>query len=223
MTDSGTVEPDSPETQRDVYSMVVRLVAGGIGEGIDRLLQASAVLDEMDTEPDAGPMMVNANPELMAAVGWVAELPHLASAAAESAQRFAYPVARTVSVAANTVAYAAEATGLAPFIAGLTEPTRTAIEEERQRLTKVGTAEYARGRVLAVYSFEESIAAIVDLVSESPELADLVREQTIGITGSAVNEVRETGAAADSLTEGVIRRIFRRPVQSLPPQVLEEG
>lgn len=223
MTDSGSVEPDSPEIQRDAYATVVRLVAGGIGEGIDRLLQASVALDEMDAEPDTGPMMVKANPDVMAAVGWVSELPQLASAAAESAQRFAYPITRTIGVAANTVAYVAEATGLAPFIAGLTEPTRTAIEEERQRLTKVGTAEYARGRVLAVYSFEESIAAIVDLVSDSPELAELVREQTIGITGSAVNEVRETGAAADSLTEGVIRRIFRRPVQEMPPQVVEEA
>ena len=222
MTESGTVESEAAELQPDAYSTVVRLVAGGIGEGIDRLIQASAALDEMDTEPDPGPMVVSANPDVMAAVGWISELPQLAAAAAESAQRLAYPITRTVGVAANTVAYLAEATGVATFVVGVTEPARTAFAEERQRLTKVGTAEYARGRVLAVYSFEESIAAIVDLVSESPELAELVREQTIGITGSAVNEVRETGAAADSLTEGVIRRILRRPIRDMPPQVVEE-
>lgn len=222
MTDSSTAEHDSQEPQPDAWATVVRLVAGGIGEGVDRVLQASAALDAMAAEPDSGPMLVKENPDVMALVGLASELPHLTASAAESAQRFAYPVTRTVGVALNTVLYLAEVTGVAPFVAGLTEPTRTAIQEERERLTKVGTAEYARGRVLAVYSFEESIAAIVDLVSESPELAELVREQTIGITGSAVNEVRQTGASADSLTEGVIRRLLRRPAQGLPPQVVEE-
>ena len=168
-------------------------------------------------------MLVKADPNVMAAVGWMSELPSLVRSASVSSQRMLYPITRTAGVAVDTVAYVAEATGIAPFIAGVTEPARTALAQERDRLTNVGTGEYARGRVLAVYVFEQSVGGILDLVSESPELAELVREQTIGITGSAVQEVRETGASADALTERVVRRLLRRPARVLPPRVVEES
>jgi hypothetical protein len=45
-----------------------------------------------------------------------------------------------------------------------------------------------------------------------------VREQTLGITGSAVREIRETGAAADLLTERFFRRILGRETRPLPPK-----
>jgi len=165
---------------------------------------------------------VDADPNVMAAVGWLSELPELAVGVAQSAKRMTYPVTRVAGVAIDTTAHLAELTGVAPFVAGLTEPTRIALAEEMERLTNVGTAEYARGRVLAVYAFQESTDGIVGLLSNSEELGDLVREQTLGVTGSAVQEVRETGAAADGLTEGVFRRIFRRDDRPLPPLVVEE-
>ncbi|MDK1010175.1 MAG: hypothetical protein QGM48_03700, partial [Actinomycetota bacterium] len=58
---------------------------------------------------------------------------------------------------------------------------------------------------------------IVGYLGESEELGELVREQTIGITGAAVQEIRETGAAADALTEGIFRRLLGRDRQTLPP------
>ena len=223
MTDNGdatTLEPRSPDV---AYKTVVRVVSGGIGEALDRLMRVSEELDSLEQDPDAGPMLVKADPNVMAFVGWMSELPNLVGGAAESAQRMAYPVLRTMGVAIDTTAYLAEVTGVAGFVAGLTEPARTAIAEERERLTNVGTAEYARGRVLSVYAFQRSTDGIVSLLSDSPELAELVREQTIGITGSAVQEIRETGAAADGLTEGVFRRLLRRPDRPLPPMVVEES
>jgi hypothetical protein len=207
----------------DTWSMLVRLVSGAIGDGLDRLVEVSRDLDAMATEPDPGPMLVRADPNVMAAVGWLSELPSLLRSAGTSTQRMLYPFARTAGVVVDTAAYVAEATRVAPFVAGLTAPARSALAEERERLTKVGTAEYARGRVLAVYAFEQSVGGIVDLISDSPELAQLVREQTLGITGSAVQEVRETGASADALTERVVRRILRRPARALPPRVVEES
>ncbi|MGI9584775.1 MAG: hypothetical protein ACR2N7_04225, partial [Acidimicrobiia bacterium] len=99
----------------------------------------------------------------------------------------------------------------------VTEPMRTAFAEESERLTAVGTAEYARGRVLATYAFEQSVGGIVGLLSESEELGELVREQTLGITGSAVQEIRETGAAADGLTENIFRKVLGRSSRQLPP------
>jgi len=222
MLDPAEATSDIRDRQRDMYKTLVRVVAGGIGESLDRLMDVSARLDDLDAEPDAGPMLVDADPNVMAAVGWFSELPELAVGVVQSAKRMTYPVTRAAGVAIDTTAYVAELTGVAPFVAGLTEPTRIALAEEIERLTNVGTAEYARGRVLAVYAFQESTDGIVGLLSKSEELGDLVREQTLGVTGSAVQEVRETGAAADGLTEGVFRRIFRRDDRPLPPLVVEE-
>ena len=223
MTDQSDATTLEPRSADDAYRAVVRVFSGGIGEAIDRLMKVSGELDALDHEPDAGPMLVKADPNVMAFVGWVSELPQLIGSATESANRMAYPFLRTVGVAIDTTAYLAEVTGVAGFIAGVTEPTRTAIAEERERLTNVGTAEYARGRVLAVYAFQRSTDGIVSLLSDSPELAELVREQTIGVGGSAVQEVRETGAAADGLTEGIFRRLLRREDRPLPPKVVEES
>jgi hypothetical protein len=222
MSDESAPPEPEQETGPGTWSLLVRLVSGGIGEGIDRLTEVARELDAMATEPDPGPMLVKADPNVMAVVGWMSELPSLLRSAGASTQKMLYPFTRTAGVVVDTAAYVAEATGIAPFVAGLTEPARTALAQERDRLTNVGTAEYARGRVLAVFAFEQSVGGVVDLVSDSPELAELVREQTIGITGSAVKEVRETGASADALTEGVVRRILRRPARTLPPRVVEE-
>jgi hypothetical protein len=108
----------------------------------------------------------------------------------------------------------AESTGIGPFFAELSLPMREALVTEYERLIAVGTAEYARGRVLAVGTFTESVDGVVSYLSDSDEVKELVREQTLGVTGAAVLEIRETGAAADGLTEG----IFRRDIHSLSPK-----
>jgi hypothetical protein len=203
----------------DPYKTLVRIVAGGIGEGIDRLLEVSASLDdvEIDSDPDAhGPYTTN--PVVMAAVGFVYDFPEQAAGATAAAQRMLYPFTMIAKVAVDTGSALAESTGVGPFLADLTLPTREALATEYERLINVGTAEYARGRVLAVGAFTESIDGIIGHLGNSEEMGELVREQTLGVTGAAVLEIRETGAAADGLTEGIFRKIFRRDVQSLPPR-----
>jgi len=204
------------------HRTIVRLVAGGIGEGFDRLMKLSDALEDADVDPDStqvGP--IHADPTVMAVLGWVSELPAQARSMTASTERVTYPVARTAGVVWDTGAYLARATGIAAFVEGLAEPLITAISEERERLSSVGTAEYARGRVLAVQAFEQSVDGIMGYIGKSDELGELVREQTLGITGSAVREIRETGAAADGLTEGIIRRLLGREKRGLPPVPVE--
>jgi hypothetical protein len=218
MSDSRERHEGAEQPQSDLYTTVVRIVAGGIGEGIDRLMRVSAELDDADVAPPGqlvGP--IDADPTVMAFIGWTSELPRTIRSLGASTYRLAYPVVRLAAVAIDTTAVLAEATGVAPFIAGVTEPMRTAIHEERERLSDVGAAEYARGRVLATHAFEQSVDGIVSLLSDSEELGELVREQTLGVTGSAVQEIRETSAAADHLTEGLFRKLVRRPDRVLPP------
>jgi hypothetical protein len=224
MTDSETPPEVVDQPRADLYTTLVRVVVGGIGEGIDRLLAVSAELDDADVAAPGelvGP--ITADPTMMAAIGWTSELPRTIRSLGESTYRFAYPFVRMVGVAGETTAFVAEATGIAPFLAGLTQPLRTALADERERLADVGAAEYARGRVLATYAFEQSVDGIVSLLSDSEELGELVREQTLGVTGSAVQEIRETSAAADRLTEGIFRRLVRRPDRALPPTPVRES
>ena len=200
------------------HQAVVRLIAGGIGEGIDRLMALSSALDDADTDPESTQVVpLRADPTLMAVLGWVSEIPEQVRNASRSASQVTYPVARATGVLWDTGAYVARATGVTSFVQGFTEPLLTAMAEERERLTSVGTAEYARGRVLSVQVFEQSVDGIMGYIGESDELGDLVREQTLGITGSAVREIRETGAAADGLTEGLFRKLLGKEKRSVPP------
>jgi hypothetical protein len=208
----------------DVHKTLVRLVAGGVGEGVDRLMSMSASLDIVEDDSVTqvtGPYATNAT--MMAVLGWVSELPEQISAARASLDQASYPFSRLTGVVYDTVAALAEASGVAPFIAEVTAPTRQAIADEVDRLTAVGSAEYARGRVLATEVFTQSVDGIIGYLSDSEEVGDLIREQTLGFAGGAVQEVRETGAAADGLTEGIFRKIFGREINPLPPKPVFES
>jgi hypothetical protein len=214
--------PDEIEQRHTVderHRVIVRLIAGAIGEGVDRLIAVSRDLDEADADPvSASKEPIHADPTLMAIVGLMSELPQQIRNVRQTSGNALSPLARLSGVVFDTGRYLADTAGITSFLDGLTEPTRKAWAEERERLTSVGTGEYARGRVLAAHVFERSIDGILALVSESDELDELVRDQTIGITGSAVREIRETGAAADLLTERFFRRILGRETRPLPPK-----
>ncbi|MCL1594172.1 MAG: hypothetical protein M3132_07480 [Actinomycetia bacterium] len=221
MTNSLGSATDAPDAapKGDPYKTLVRIIAGGIGEGIDRLMEVSATLDdvEISTDPDAsGPYATN--PVAMAVVGFAYDFPEQVAEARAALDRALSPFSTITRAVIDAGSSVAESTGIGPFITEATLPTREALADEYQRLISIGTAEYARGRVLAVGTFTESIDGIVGYLGNSEEVGELVREQTLGVTGAAVLEIRETGAAADGLTEGIFRKIFRRDPQPLPPK-----
>lgn len=219
MADPKPIEPPQLPTGADRHRIIVRLVAGGMGEGIDRLMALSSALDDADVDPEsASTAPIHADPTMMAILGWVSEIPLQLSSISASTSRVTYPVARAAGVAWNTAAFLAEVTGVKSFMVDLAEPIMTALEEERERLASVGTAEYARGRVLAVEVFEQTVDGVMGFIGQSDELGELIREQTLGIAGSAVREIRETSAAADGLTEGIFRRLLGRDSRAIPPK-----
>jgi hypothetical protein len=169
-----------------------------------------------DTDPDSvSAVALSTNHTAMVLVGWVSEWPEQFDTARSRFQET--QLSRLAGVMYNTGAAVAEATGIAGFVSSVTEPGRLALAEEIDRLAKVGTAEYARGRVLAVQAFERSFDGIVGYMGDSEEVSELVRQQTLGVTGTAVQEMRESGAAADGLTEGVFRKLLGRSVRTVPP------
>lgn len=224
MTADQTPEVDVRTTVDERHRVVVRLIAGGIGQGIDRLMAVARDLDDADSDPASTlPEPIHADPTLMAIVGWMSELPQQIRSVRDSSTRTLYPLTRASGVMWDTGRYLADRVGVTSFLDELTEPARTAWAEERERLVAVGTGEYARGRVLAAQAFERSVDGILGVVGDSDELEELVRDQTIGITGSAVREMRETGAAADLLTERFFRRILGREPRSVPPKPIGQA
>jgi hypothetical protein len=213
----GTNPPSSSQpTEADLHRTILRIASGGIGEIVDRVNALAIEFETADADPDSVEAVpLTTNRSAMVLVGWVSEWPEQIDAVSSSLRET--PLARLFGVAYNTGAAVAEATGLAGFVSSVTEPSRVALAQEIDRLAKVGTAEYARGRVLAVQAFEASFDGIVEYMGESEEVSELVRQQTIGITGSAVQEIRETGAAADGLTEGLFRRLSGRQPRTIPP------
>jgi hypothetical protein len=217
--------PDTPETapilnsaDPELHKTLVRIISGGVGEAIDRLKVLASELDSADADPESvSAIPLTTNHAAMVVVGYLSEWPEQMAAIRTNAQDMTYPLAQLFGVAYHTVAVLVEATGIAGLVSSLTEPTRVALADELDRLAQVGTAEYARGRVLSVQAFERSIDGIIGYLGDSDEVGELVREQTLGITGAAVQEIRETGAAADGLTEGVFRKLLGRSARPLPP------
>ena len=218
MTGGPPIIEESEPRDVELHKTLVRIISGGVGEGIDRLKALTTELESADRDPDSVEAVpIATNPVAMAFIGWVSELPEQVSSARSSAQRMAYPMTQLFGVLYDTATVVAEATGIAGVVSSLMEPARRALVQELDRLSNVGAAEYTRGRVLSVQAFERSVDGIVGYLAESDELGELVREQTIGITGAAVQEIRETGAAADGLTEGIFRRLLGRERRPLPP------
>jgi hypothetical protein len=218
MSDASAPKDSLPPQPSDaeIHRTIVRIATGGIGELIDRVRALALELESSDTDPDSVETVpLTTNRLAMVLVGWATEWPEQVNEMSSTLRES--PLSRMAGVVYNTGAVIAEATGIAGFVSAVTEPSRIALADEIDRLAKVGTAEYARGRVLAVQAFEGSFDAIVTYMGDSEEVGEFVRQQTLGITGSAVQEIRETGAAADGLTEGVIRKLFGRGIRSLPP------
>ena len=223
MTDFTDAIPQLPEADPELHKTLVRVISGGVGEAIDRLKDLAAELESADADPEStDPVALTTNQAAMIVVGFLSEWPEQIAALRETTQSMTYPIGQLLGVAYRTVAAVAEATGIAGVVASITEPTRVALAEELERLANVGTAEYARGRVLSVHAFERSIDGIVGYLGDSDEVGELVREQTLGITGAAVQEIRETGAAADGLTEGIFRKMLGRDRRPLPPAPVVE-
>lgn len=142
---------DRTENDVDLYKTLVRLVSGGVGEGLDRLKMLALELDTADQDPDSVETVPLAtDPAAMVLIGWMSEWPDRAEAALSTGSQMSGPFAKLIGVAYGTGAALAEATGVAGFVAEVTAPARQALSEEIDRLSKVGTAEYARGRVFAV-------------------------------------------------------------------------
>lgn len=94
-------------------------------------------------------------------------------------------------------------------------------------LIEEGKREERNSKVLASESTGVILDEIVELVAENPELDRLVRElvgqKSVGLATVMADNVRTLTATGDEVTEGVLRRLLKRPPRRLLPPSPVEG
>jgi hypothetical protein len=114
----------------------------------------------------------------------------------------------------------------------LTRPLRRSVAarardlgEKASVVIAEGRREEQKARLLADNTIGEIIDEVLDFVSESPEVEQLVQDmigqQSAGLAGVVTDNARSVTVAGDYLIEGVARRLLRRKGrQELPPSPL---
>lgn len=200
----------------DAYHTIVRLSAGAAGFGLDHLRALEEGMERSDVDADSLSEDLGADWATAVAllVGFISDLPDRVGRSANAVVETTAPVRRLAApvwrlAAATPVGWIA---GRAASTAG------QSIRSEADRLVKLGRVEYSTGVQLAGEVLDQTTNAFIDYLSASPALAELVSEQAMGVTGGAVREVRETGAAADGVTESFLRRVLKRPPRTAAPR-----
>lgn len=195
------------------YATGVRFAAGVAGVVADRAREVAAA--QGSREPRAEPD-VEAQPPVPGTVlfGFAADLPNRLG-------RVTATVAESTGLVREVTGYGWRLVSASPIgwlVATPVDAVRHRLDAESDRLAAIGQSEVVQGKALVETAMDTSIDIVLDNISESEALNDLIREKAAGITGAAIQEVRETGAAADHITDTAIRRLLRRPPRPLPPK-----
>jgi hypothetical protein len=103
--------------------------------------------------------------------------------------------------------------GRAPGAAALNRGLRRRWSAAKSRLaawTVAGMREETEARALARAALITMRERAIARVAESPDLKQVIRDQSEGIAVTAVAELRERSAEADALAEGALRRLLGR-------------
>lgn len=207
--------PDLVASWGAAYASTVRIAAGLVGVVVDRAQEAARAKPEEETaQPEVEDFSDQEHVPGTVLFGFAADLPdRLARMGSSVADNTGF-VRGIVGVGWRTAA----ASPIGWLISKPVDAVLEVVDAETERLSGIGRAEVAHGRVLVESVVDNTIDDVLDNVSESEALNELIREQAFGITDAAIQEVRETGAAADNLTDLAIRKLLRREPRELPPR-----
>lgn len=89
---------------------------------------------------------------------------------------------------------------------------------EVDRWLERSRTEARHSRALARVALEETVERSLEELAHNPDIRDLVLEQSTGLAGDVIEEVRERSASADTLVEGWVRRLLMRPPRKSPQE-----
>ena len=91
-------------------------------------------------------------------------------------------------------------------------------EAVTDRWIQRGLREETHGRRLVRTATQDTFDASMEQLGQAPELQNLVKMQSAGLTREVLDEVRSRTVTGDYVAEGLVRRILRRaPRRDLPP------
>ena len=202
------------EADWDPYRSLLRLAGGALSIAAERVreLEERVGGEDGDEPGDGGADRFRPDMESLVALamGLASEAPARVAAAVEGTGRIATPFLRIGRPLFDVVSDTAVGRVAGSF--------STMTLEEAGRLAALGRAEIRRGRRLVGEVYDTSVDAVLEHLAASETLDDLVADQALGVTRGAVQEVRETSAAADWLTESIFRRVVGRSRRPIPPK-----
>lgn len=204
------------------YSSLIRFGAGFVGTAMASAREARSSPPPAPAPPDEATGDESGDGAYQpgsVVFGFAADLPNRIERATTSIGDSTGVVKSTVSFGWRVVA----ASPIGWVIAKPVDAVRERVDAETERLAAIGRQEYAEGRVMFDAVVDNTIDGVLDNVADNEALNDLIRDQALGITDAAVQEVRETGAAADNMTDSIVRKLLRREPRSLPPRPADGG
>jgi hypothetical protein len=93
-------------------------------------------------------------------------------------------------------------------------------EAVTDRWIQRGQIEESHSRRLVLTATQDTFDASMEQLGQAPELQNLVKMQSAGLSREVLDEVRSRTVTGDLVTEGIVRRILgRTPRQELPGPV----
>jgi len=86
-------------------------------------------------------------------------------------------------------------------------------ETRVNRWAELGRAEAQHSRALTESAIQGTFERSMDELAQAPQIQDLVTQQTTSMAGEMIDEVRSRTVSADTLAEGIVRRLLRRPAR----------
>jgi hypothetical protein len=109
-----------------------------------------------------------------------------------------------------------------PLLRPVFKPVRSQLDalarrwaDDVEHWVRIGRLEEANSRALADKGTGQLIDEVIDYLSSSPAVTDLVQQQGVGLAGDVMDSVRQQTASADDVIEGALWRILgRQPRES---------
>lgn len=217
--------------ETDALRTVSRLLVGGALEGWDELLTHLVMWEEetrAGQSPEGQIQVIEAGERMPPAV----ELRHVLLGLMFETQSRMRTRRRRAFKRAGQVTEAL----LSPALKRMENsralgPARSRFEELVSRGEKVAERWAQRGRFEETYSrrlvrtaANEGFSYSMDQLGQAPQLQDLVRKQSAGLTQDVIDEVRVRTVTGDQVAEKVVRSLLRRaPRETLPAPATAES
>ena len=90
------------------------------------------------------------------------------------------------------------------------------LDDELERWIRIGRLEERHGRALARIATSDLVAELFDRLAGHPALTDLMQQQSLGLAGGVIRNVRQAATGADERLEHLARQLLNGPGRDGP-------